>query len=489
MERYYTSIDKKYEEFEYQLEALEYEYELMMAFGPAVEADSTIAIAGSGGGPSVGEQGLFSSESDGSKNNKAANSLGQAAQNVTDDDGNQNKDNQTTKNQSDGKDNTKSKSQLLGYVKEVMEKLREFIRNAIVECKTSMSDMLNDNADTLKELNSIMAGKTPNYGFSFKDFVYDDNFLGKFGEALSKVTNEYFSQIQELSDKINKLKDALASGNADERDAAIKAFGIMDSKQFNELPEEEKSKVQGTTTSSSSGQGIYTPAQLLGKALGVNVEKGYSSGELKKYVYNKFKGIDQKNNGPKTMNLSNHREMLQQAVDYVKTRYRDYLKIANDSVDGLKKDAEAYEKLCDKIVSLSSVDERIRVQLTNIVNIIARDINTIAALMEYFRTMVKERGLSAASLIKGAYGARLTNPEVDNNGNYIKKGKTNEKSNNTKQTETEPPKEQPKSNPKVKRSKEVKVADFDRYEQDNGFLSQTDNFIQRQIKKRAGRRG
>jgi hypothetical protein len=317
-----------------------------------------------------------------------------------------------------------------------MEKLREFIRNAIVECKTSMSDMLNDNADTLKELNSIMAGKTPNYGFSFKDFVYDDNFLGKFGEALSKVTNEYFSQIQELSDKLNKLKDALASGNADERDAAIKAFGIMDSKQFNELPEEEKSKVQGTITSSSSGQGIYTPAQLLGKALGVNVEKGYSSSELKKYVYNKFKGIDQKNNGPKTMNLSNHREMLQQAVDYVKTRYRDYLKIANDSVDGLKKDAEAYEKLCDKMVSLSSVDERIRVQITNMVNIIARDINTIAALMEYFRTMVKERGLSAASLIKGAYGARLTNPEVDNNGNYIKKKKTNEKSNVTKQTET-----------------------------------------------------
>jgi hypothetical protein len=194
------------------------------------------------------------------------------------------------------------------------------------------------------------------------------------------------------------------------------------------------------------------------------------------------------------MNLSNHREMLQQAVDYVKTRYRDYLKIANDSVDGLKKDAEAYEKLCDKIVSLSSVDERIRVQITNMVNIIARDINTIAALMEYFRTMVKERGLSAASLIKGAYGARLTNPEVDNNGNYVKKKKTNEKSNVTKQTETEPPKEQPKSNPKVKRSKEVKVADFDRYEQDNGFLSQSDNyksdnFIQRAIKKRAGRRG
>ena len=414
MERYYTRIDQKYAELEAQLESMMYEFELLSTFGPAMEADATVAAPGK-----TSNNGTGDTSSDADTDNKAVNSLGTAENNMgKNEQSNQKQDADKTNAQSIGKDNEKAKSNLSQYINEILEKIREFIRKAIVEFRSSMSDMLDEHNDTVKELNKIMAGKTPNLNFSFKDYVYNDEFLGEFGKALSKASSDYFAQIDTFMTKLNKLKDAMGTGDKDQIEQAITEFGIMDSKKFNELPEEEKVKM-------GSNVKIKTPAMIIAEAIGFKSNTEVTNAELKKYLYNKFKGVDDNNKEPKVMNLNNNQRMLQQAVDYIKNRYRDYLKIANDSVDNLRKDSEAYERLCDRITSLKYVDERIRDVITSAVNAIARDISSISALMEYYRTMVKERGLSAEALIKGAYGAKPVSKakndgkKYDNEGNEI----------------------------------------------------------------------
>lgn len=424
MERYFEDIFEKYDEVESAIEECMYEIDLMDSFGVAME-DPTKVTTGSSPNTSSGSKPSGDTKVEG---NPAASKV--ASMNASAERDSQDHNNDQTNREGKGEADSKTKTEIANKIKEIANQIAEFIRETIVAMKSDASDMLKENADTVAQVNNLIHRNKRNSEMHFKDFNYNDQFIGEFGASLDRAYTRYNDSVSRINGLINEYKQLIASGD-DEGCKSIEeklkdSYGKeSNGEPQNDLPMEGK---------------LISPVILVRGAMRFDGDKSGITDlkQLKDAIYNQYKGVTDNDRAPKVYKVAGNEGRVDAAIDYLR-KYRDYMKDVNACMDKLKTAAEEYKKVCDDINAFPSYTPFSKTLLLGLVNAISSHISQFNALTKYCVVIIRERGIAAEELIKAVYSDTVitkkenaeqgtqTSREVDNIKQYV-----NDKRNKTK---------------------------------------------------------
>lgn len=410
MERYYEKLDKELEDMQAVLESIAYESELIMEFGPAMEADATVASTGSGGstGTDTSKPADSSGDSSGSKAADTINNAGDNLNDTTD----PKKEAEKAKDQTNNKADSKAREGLMNNIKEVLNAIMEFINKHLTDYRASISTMLSDSNKTVEELNNVMRGKKPNLDLTIRDYRYNDGFITEYAKALDDSFLKYGNQIQMMKGVIQRLKTAIEDGTDEEKDAKIKEIMHMVKNENN-----DGQHLEITSTTVDSDTRIIRAHVLIAKQLNIENAESKNVKEIKQFIYNKYKGVSSNNSEVPIIQLS--QDHLNKAINFLKN-YKNYLQMLNNIADRIKTNATVYKDICEDGKNLKIVDNEIAATYNLVLNNLASDLSTFVNFSDYLLTIMKERAIAAEVLVRRAYGAQPrketdTNTSNDNN--------------------------------------------------------------------------
>lgn len=407
MERYYQRLDKEYDDIEMALESIRYEIELMNTFGPAIEkADSTVASTGSGGTPSN----PTSPSSDPNTGSTAADNIEKAGDNLSDT-SDAKKEAEKSKDQTNNKADSKSRQDLMSNIKKVQDAIMEFINKHLTDFRANISTMLNENANTVQELDALMRGKKPNLNMTIKDFNYNDSVIKSFSDSLNSAFVDYGQNVSELKNKIVALREAIANGNDEEKTKLLGEIGSL-VKSSNADNNDNNS----ATYSAPDSYTFERPTTILAKAMKAKNADSISFQELKKFIYNSYKGLSDNNTEPSTFNLQNNAQPLHNAELFLRN-YKETLKGLNTTADRIRTNVSVYKDMCEAGKGFTIVDDKTGVAFDAVLNRMSRDLSEFVNYSDYLITMVKERGISSEYLIRRVYGGEIKEKNTDKKTN------------------------------------------------------------------------
>lgn len=411
MEKYYERLDEEYQDRELAIEEIFYESDLRYTF--ALEAN-----AGTGG-DSGGTSGGSSSTGGGDATvKKVTNQLDGAENNVTKVENNaQAADQQKTQNQAAGKDNPKLKEEVVNTAKQIAAKVTQFIREHLANLGASMSQMLNDNADTAAELDRIIRTRKLDDNIVVTDYQYNDNFISDFSKALTATVTDYANACNANKAKIDEAIRLASEGNMNEATKTATTVEV----DANGNPETTKTTSTGneatedTTTENPPADSstndvnaikITSPAEIMMGKLHIDAKNigDANATSVKKYCYAQIKGTSADDNKPKKVLLKNNMAMLDNAKSFIRD-YKNYLKFANTARDGVKNAFTSFEDICKKVEGIQNVNEELQKSINKVFVGTSKGLNECTAFIDFYITILKERAISCELLIRYAYNA------------------------------------------------------------------------------------
>lgn len=416
MEKYYERLDEEYQDRELAIEEIFYESDLRYTF--ALE-DGT----GTGGVSTGGTSGGSSSTGGGDATvKKVTNQLSGAENNVTRVENNaQAADQQKTQNQAAGKDNPKLKEEVVNTAKQIAAKVTQFIREHLANLGASMSQMLNDNADTAAELDRIIRTRKLDDNIVVTDYQYNDNFISDFSKALTATVTDYSNACNANKAKIDEAIRLASEGNMNEATKTATTVEV----DANGNPETQKTTngneaAEDTTTenppadSSTNNESvdnvnaikITSPAEIMMGKLHIDAKNigDANATSVKKYCYAQIKGTSADDNKPKKVLLKNNMAMLDNAKSFIRD-YKNYLKFANTAKDGVKNAFTSFEDICKKVEGIQNVNEELQKSINKVFVGTSKGLNECTAFIDFYITILKERAISCELLIRYAYNA------------------------------------------------------------------------------------
>ena len=379
MEKYFLELDDIHQEREMVLESIFYKNDLLVTFGPAMEADGDDANKDT--------------------SNTAANNIKNAGNSSTLENKNQKKDAQTTDKEGSGNDNSKAREAFTKSLKEVVSAISDFIKRYIADFNVSMSDLLNDNASTRVEIEKLVRNGKPDENITFKDYDYHNEVIANANKAISET---YIAMLENY----NKLKPYL-----------------NDLAKYDSLTDERKKEIINKLRScigKDENSEIYFPEPqvIIAKKLGVDPAKAaeMSPQDVKKHIVNSYKGLDEKGNGgPNEFTLKNNQNRLDSAVNFIRN-YKANVAALTDNNSKLRTSADGFKNLCE---TMQRVDANIEMTdaLKPVTERLSRDINVMVGFNECVLTCIKERGIASEIFIKKAYGQKF---DVKGKANNLK---------------------------------------------------------------------
>jgi hypothetical protein len=400
MERYYEDLEKRFEDRELILESILYEADLYATFGPAIEADATVASPSDGSSNSSGSTSGSTTTNSNSTGNSAVDTLHNAGNTIENSNDDAKTEADKSKDQSLNNMASKAKQELSSSIREIIEAVTEFVQKYLVEFRSSMSTMLNDNADVVAELNKLTKGKTPNYNITVKDYLYNNDVIANTSNALEKAFDEYTKTARYINDATKELDNILREGDDEKKDQEIAKILSM----IKESDGNEHLNIT-TTANTASDAGVAKlerPHTMVAKILGVK-NGDISLGELRKYIHSQYKGLREGQNEAPTINLANNHQIVQNAERFLMD-FKTYLRGISNSSDKLRNNAENYKDICETGKNLPLVDDKIKSAYTSLMNGMASDLNEFVSLSEFLITILKERALASEILIRKVYG-------------------------------------------------------------------------------------
>lgn len=409
MEKYYDDIEQTYQDMEFAIESIIYENELKYSY--AMEADPTVAASQPSGTKTDPPDG-------GDTGNKAADTIDTAGRNInsTSEQNQEKRDQDKTDKEASGNDNPKIRQEVINNVKQISNKLSQFIREHIAELASTMSLMLRDGANIEKELDTIMRNRKPNTNITITDYMYHDNFIRDFDTAVNGAFSDYIKQFSINTPKLGQAIQAIADGDMEKAKAY---FSNMRSKSDNQ---NGQSTDADTTTAAPDNIKFERPSTFVAKRLKLAAEKigEINPTNIKKYAYNHCKGVSDTNPKPRKVVLSSNMIVLENSISFIRG-YNEELKKLNTNRDNLNKCANSYRNICKDIEAIQSVDEKLKNDLNRLLTGLSSDLNELVTLNKFSLTILKERAISAELIIRTAYTgtAKLesSNPNPNNNNN------------------------------------------------------------------------
>jgi hypothetical protein len=402
MERYYEILDKEYQDMDLIIESIFYENALKYAFDIAME-DPIVATSSPSDGDTKQASDNKQQPAAAAKIEAATNNAGKVEDNA------KKNDEEKTKTQGEGNDNPKIKQELTNNIRQITEKIRQFIREYIAKMNNTMSTMLKDGANTEAELSRLKANGKLNTNIVYADFHYNDKFLTEFETAVVDAVRDYNEQYTRNMNLINEARNAASNGDTEK---AKEYFSNSNNKAI-----QETDNATGETATATKVE-FTSAVVLVAKRLNLTEEKigEINITNIKKYAYKVFKGYDPKSEEevkPTKFTLKDEMYYLTDAERFIKS-YRTNLKSVNTINDSLKRIATAYEDMCKNLEPFNSVDEQLNASFNRILNRCASDINELVALNTFAITALRERATSCEILIRMAYsGKRELTAEKD----------------------------------------------------------------------------
>ena len=320
MEKYYERLDEEYLDRDLAIEEIFYESDLRYTF--ALE-DGTGDTGGTTGGTSAGGNATVK---------KVTNQLDGAENNVNRVENNaQAADQQKTQNQAAGKDNPKLKEEVVNTAKQIAAKVTQFIREHLANLGASMSQMLNDNADTAAELDRIMRTRKLDDNIVVTDYQYNDNFISDFSKALTATVTDYANACNANKAKIDEAIKLASEGNMNEAtktattvevDANGNPESTTKTTNVNEAAEDTTTEnpPADSSTNDVNAIKITSPAEIMMGKLHIDAKNigDANATSVKKYCYAQIKGTSADDNKPKKVLLKNNMAMLDNAKSFIR---------------------------------------------------------------------------------------------------------------------------------------------------------------------------
>jgi hypothetical protein len=414
MEKYYERLDEEYQDRDLAIEEIFYESDLRYTF--ALEGDPPSSPSGSTGGTTGG-----TSSTGGGGNatvKKVTNQLDGAENNVNRVENNaQAADQQKTQNQAAGKDNPKLKEEVVNTAKQIAAKVTQFIREHLANLGASMSQMLNDNADTAAELDRIMRTRKLDDNIVVTDYQYNDNFISDFSKALTATVTDYANACNANKAKIDEAIKLASEGNMNEAtktattvevDANGNPESTTKTTNVNEAAEDATTEnpPADSSTNDVNAIKITSPAEIMMGKLHIDAKNigDANATSVKKYCYAQIKGTSADDNKPKKVLLKNNMAMLDNAKSFIRD-YKNYLKFANTARDGIKNAFTSFEDICKKVEGIQNVNEELQKSINKVFVGTSKGLNECTAFIDFYITILKERAISCELLIRYAYNA------------------------------------------------------------------------------------
>lgn len=389
MEKYYDAIEEKYQDFEFAIESIIYENELKYTYAMEKSNDASVAsVDGSNQQTTVAD--------------KVANNLKPAEKKIGDAEKDaEQRDQNTTDNQAKGNDNPKIKQEVLNNVKQISEKISQFIREHIASLTSTMSIMLKEGADIEQELETVMRNSKVNENVVIRDYGYNNKFISEFNNAVNGAFFDYIKQYTVNLPKFGEVVQFIANGDMEK---AKKYLDGMTPKTENQDNQSSAPSDTDSTTAATDEIVFERPCIFVARRLKVDKEKigDLTPVNIKKYAYNHAKGVSEQDNKPKEYLLKNNMRILESSINFVKG-YRAELQKLNTNRDNLTKCANNYQSICKDIQSMQSIDENLKNNLNRILTILSSHINELVTLNNFSITMLKERAISSEIIIRIAY--------------------------------------------------------------------------------------
>lgn len=410
MEKYYEDIEQTYQDMEFAIESIIYENELKYSY--AMEMGNNPAVA------SPQSSGTSNPPEGGDTGSKAVDTIDTAGRNMdsSSEQNQEKRDQNRTDREASGNDNPKIRQEVINNVKQISNKLSQFIREHIAELASTMSLMLRDSANVEQELDTIMRNRKPNTNITITDYMYHDNFIRDFDTAVNGAFSDYIKQFSINTPKLGQAIQAIADGDME------KAKAYFSNMKSNSNDQNGQSTDADTTTAAPDNIKFERPSAFVARRLKLDAEKigEINPTNIKKYAYNHCKGVTDTNPKPRKVVLSANMMILENSIAFIKG-YKEELKKLNTNRDNLNKCANNYRNICKDIEAIQSVDEKLKNDLNRLLTGLSNDLNELVTLNKFSLTILKERAVSAEIIIRVAYTgtAKLesSNPNPNNNNN------------------------------------------------------------------------